>query len=102
MDRVTSMTAFATVVNSGSFAAAAHRLNMSPAMVTNHIHALEKRLGTRLLHRTTRSLSLTEAGECYFERCTRILARVQAAESQFRDSTRPTDATGASGTSSCR
>ena len=102
MDRITSMTAFTTVVTSGSFVGAAKRLYMSPAMVTNHIHALEKRLGTRLLHRTTRSLSLTEAGECYFERCTRILARVQAAENQVRASTRPTDATGASTASRCR
>jgi DNA-binding transcriptional LysR family regulator len=100
MDRITSMTAFTTVVTSGSFVGAARRLNMSPAMVTNHVHALEKRLGTRLLRRTTRSLSLTEAGECYFERCTRILAQVQAAENQVRESTRPTASTGASSISS--
>ena len=96
MDRITSMTAFTTVVTSGSFVAAAGRLKMSPATVTNHVHALEKRLGTRLLNRTTRSLSLTAAGQCYFERCTLILARVQAAENQFRDSTRPTEATAGS------
>src|SRR5713101_748321 len=63
MDRVTSMTAFATVVTSGSFAAAAHRLSMSPAMVTNHVRSLEERLGARLLNRTTRKLSLIEAGD---------------------------------------
>ena len=45
MDRITSMTTFTTVVTAGSFAAAAQRLNMSPAMVTNHIRALEERLG---------------------------------------------------------
>ncbi len=63
MDRVTSMTAVTTVVTSGSFAAAAQRLNMSPAMVTNHVRALEEHLGARLLNRTTRKLSLTEAGK---------------------------------------
>jgi DNA-binding transcriptional LysR family regulator len=69
MDRITSMTAFTTVVTSGSFAAAAKRLNMSPAMVTNHVHALEGRLGARLLNRTTRTLSLTDVGRSYFEQC---------------------------------
>src|SRR6266851_226385 len=53
MDRVTSMTAFATVVTSGSFAAAAHRLSMSPAMVTNHVRSLEERLGAPLINAFT-------------------------------------------------
>jgi DNA-binding transcriptional LysR family regulator len=85
MDRVTSMTAFATVVNSGSFAAAAHRLNMSPAMVTNHVRALEERLGARLLNRTTRKLSLTEAGKSYFDQCALILAQIEAADSSVSE-----------------
>src|SRR5712692_5083744 len=80
MDRVTSMTAFATVVTSGSFAAAAHRLSMSPAMVTNHVRSLEERLGARLLNRTTRKLSLTEAGRSYYEQSTLILAQIEAAD----------------------
>jgi DNA-binding transcriptional LysR family regulator len=80
MDRITSMTAFVSVVALGSFAAAAKRLNLSPAMVTNHIHALEERLGARLLNRTTRKLSLTEAGQEYHERCTRILAEIEEAD----------------------
>lgn len=80
MDRVASMTAFATVVASGSFAAAAKRLAVSPAMVTNHVHALEERLGARLLNRTTRRLSLTEAGQEYYERCARILAEIEQAD----------------------
>jgi DNA-binding transcriptional LysR family regulator len=86
MDRVTSMTAFATVVNSGSFAAAAHRLNMSPAMVTNHVRSLEERLGARLLNRTTRKLSLTEAGKSYFDQCALILAQIEAADSSVSES----------------
>jgi DNA-binding transcriptional LysR family regulator len=80
MDRVTSMTAFATVVTAGSFAGAAQRLKMSPAMVTNHVRSLEERLGARLLNRTTRKLSLTEAGRSYYEQCALILAQIEAAD----------------------
>ncbi|HEV8027674.1 MAG TPA: LysR family transcriptional regulator [Stellaceae bacterium] len=80
MDRVTSMTAFATVVVAGSFAGAAQRLKMSPAMVTNHVRSLEERLGARLLNRTTRKLSLTEAGRSYYEQCALILAQIEAAD----------------------
>jgi len=85
MDRVTSMTAFATVVTSGSFAAAAHRLSMSPAMVTNHVRSLEERLGARLLNRTTRKLSLTEAGKSYFDQCALILAQIETADTSVSD-----------------
>jgi DNA-binding transcriptional LysR family regulator len=85
MDRVTSMTAFATVVTSGSFAAASQRLNMSPAMVTNHVRSLEERLGARLLNRTTRKLSLTEAGKSYFDQCALILAQIEAADSSVTE-----------------
>src|SRR5258708_3513162 len=85
MDRVTSMTAFATVVTSGSFAAASQRLNMSPAMVTNHVRSLEERLGARLLNRTTRKLSLTEAGKSYFDQCALILAQIEAADSSVSE-----------------
>ena len=80
MDRITSMTAFATVVAAGSFAGAAQRLDMSPAMVTNHVRALEQRLGARLLNRTTRKVSLTEAGRDYYQHCTRILAEIEDAD----------------------
>src|SRR5260370_32878812 len=81
MDRITSMTTFTTVVTAGSFAAAAQRLNMSPAMVTNHVRALEERLGARLLNRTTRKLSLTEAGKAYFDPAALLLAQGEAADS---------------------
>ena len=80
MDRLTSMTAFTTVVVSGSFTAAAQRLNLSPAAVTTHVRSLEERLGARLLNRTTRKLSLTEAGKTYYEHCARILADIEAAD----------------------
>src|SRR5260221_623456 len=85
MDRITSMTTFTTVVTSGSFAAAARRLNMSPATVTNHVHALEGRLGARLFNRTTRTLSLTEAGKAYFDQAALILAQVEAADSSVSE-----------------
>src|SRR5260221_6407826 len=85
MDRITSMTTFTTVVTAGSFAAAAQRLNMSPAMVSNHVRALEERLGARLLNRTTRKLSLTEAGKAYFDQAALILAQVEAADSSIAE-----------------
>lgn len=80
MDRLASMTAFTKVVESGGFSAASRRLNMSVTMVSNHIQALEERLGVRLLNRTTRKVSLTEAGRAYYERCSQILAEVTEAE----------------------
>jgi DNA-binding transcriptional LysR family regulator len=80
MDRLTSLTTFVQVVDCGGFAAAARRLNMSTTMVSNHIQALEDRLGARLLNRTTRKVSLTEIGTGYYERCTQILAELEAAD----------------------
>ena len=85
MDRIASMTAFTTVVASGSFAAAAQRLNMSPAMVTNHVRAPEEHLGARLLNRTTRKLSLTEAGKTYLDQAAMILAQIEAADAGVSD-----------------
>jgi DNA-binding transcriptional LysR family regulator len=80
MDRLTSLTVFTQVVSNGGFAAAARRLNMSPAMVSSHVQALEDRLGARLLHRTTRKLNLTEVGKVYYERATQILAEIDEAD----------------------
>ena len=62
MDRLTSMAAFVTAVESGSFAKAAERLSLSPQMVAKHVVALEQRLGASLLNRTTRRQSLTALG----------------------------------------
>jgi DNA-binding transcriptional LysR family regulator len=53
---------------------------MSTTMVSNHVHALEERLGARLLHRTTRKVSLTEVGKAYYDRCTQILADLEQAD----------------------
>lgn len=81
MDRLTSMEAFVTAAESGSYASAAGRLGLSPQMVAKHVSALEKRLGARLLNRTTRQQSLTELGSAYYERCKHILSEAHAADS---------------------
>jgi DNA-binding transcriptional LysR family regulator len=80
MDRLTSLTAFVRVVDTGGFSAAGRKLNMSTTMVSNHIQSLEDRLGARLLHRTTRKVSLTEVGKTYYDRCTQILADIEQAD----------------------
>lgn len=74
------MKVFANVVEAGSFAAASERLGLSRAMVSKHMAHLESHLGTRLLNRTTRRLSLTESGSAYFERCQPILKDLEEAE----------------------
>jgi DNA-binding transcriptional LysR family regulator len=80
MDRLTSLTAFVRVVDNGGFSAAARKLNMSTTMVSNHIQALEERLGLRLLNRTMRKVSVTEIGRAYYERCIQILADIEQAD----------------------
>jgi DNA-binding transcriptional LysR family regulator len=65
MGRLTRPTVFGQVVECGGFSAAGRRLNMSVTMVSNHIQSLEDRLGTRLLNRTTRKVSLTDIGKAY-------------------------------------
>src|ERR1700692_674586 len=80
MDRLTSLTTFVRVVDSGGFSAAARRLEMSTTMVSNHVRALEERLGARLLNRTTRKVSLTEVGKVYYDRATQILADIEQAD----------------------
>lgn len=83
MDKLTSMQVFAKVAQAGSFAKAADQLDLSRAMVTKHIANLEASLGARLFNRTTRSLSLTEAGAAYRERCVQILSEIEEAESSI-------------------
>lgn len=80
MDTLTSMKVFAAVVDAGSFAAAADRLGLSRAMTSKYVGHLEAHLGTRLLHRTTRRLGLTESGAAYHERCAQILMEIAEAE----------------------
>ena len=83
MDRLVSMAVFKHSVDVGSFAAAARHFGISPEMVGNHVRALEKHLGVRLLNRSTRRLNLTEAGGVYYERCAQILADIQNAEAEM-------------------
>ena len=80
MDTLTSIKVFRTVVEIGSFVAAAERLEMSNAMVSRHVMHVEKRLGVRLLNRNSRTLSLTEAGSVYFARCKTILDDLETTE----------------------
>ncbi len=79
MDRLTSMTVFARVAATRSFSAAARQLGISQATASKHVQTLEGWIGTRLLHRTTRRVGLTEAGETFFAQCTRILEDMEAA-----------------------
>jgi len=80
MDRFQEMHTFATVAQEQGFSAAARRLGVSAASITRAVAALEQRIGTQLLVRTTRTVHLTEAGQRYLEDCRRILAEVQEAE----------------------
>jgi len=81
VDRLENMKTFARVAESGGFAAAAHRLGLAKSVVSKRIDQLEAHLGVRLLHRTTRVVSLTEIGSAYYEQCLRILTDVEEIES---------------------
>lgn len=78
------MRTFRRVVELGSFTAAARSLNLSKAAVSKQIGELEAHLGAALMHRTTRRLSVTEAGQAYFERSIRLLDEFDAAEVEVR------------------
>jgi DNA-binding transcriptional LysR family regulator len=80
MDLFASMRLYVAVVDGGSFAAAAAKLGMSRAMASKQIQKLEEHLGTRLLNRTTRRLSLTETGREFHQRSTQIIGDVAEAE----------------------
>lgn len=80
MDDATHMLTFASVVDAKGFAAAGKRLGLSASVVSKHVAKLEKSLGARLLNRSTRKLSLTEAGENVYEHCARLAAQLEAAE----------------------
>ena len=80
MDTLTGIKVFLEVVGSGSFVAASERLDVSTATVSKHVMHLEQRLGVRLLNRNSRSLSPTEPGRIYFERCKVILDDLEETE----------------------
>ncbi len=81
MDRFLAMKVFVRVVESGSFSRAADAMRLPAASVSRTVQALEAHLGARLLNRTTRSISITEDGEIYYERCVRVLGEVDDMES---------------------
>ncbi len=80
MDRFSALTVFAQVADSGSFSAAAQVLGLTPSAVSKQIAQLEDHLGARLVHRTTRKLSLTEVGEAFRFRARHVLAALEEAE----------------------
>jgi DNA-binding transcriptional LysR family regulator len=79
-DPLHEMSIFSRVVSAGSLSAAARELGLSPAVVSRRLAALEARLGTRLINRTTRSLHLTDEGASYYEACARILSEIEEAD----------------------
>lgn len=87
MDRLLSMRVFQKVIDEGGFAAAARALDMSSAVVTRLVADLESHLGTRLLHRTTRRVSLSVAGETYLNRVRTILQDIDEAHSMASSET---------------
>jgi DNA-binding transcriptional LysR family regulator len=82
-DRLNGMRVFAQVVDAKSFSAAADKLGMSKSLASRHVSALERALSVRLLNRSTRKLSLTEAGAVYYEHCARIVQEAELAEARL-------------------
>src|ERR1700739_5061542 len=83
VDTLTCIRVFRQVVESGTFVAAAERMHLSTARVSKHVMHVERRLGVRLLNRNSRTLSLTEPGRVYFERCKTILEDLEDTEGQL-------------------
>lgn len=92
MDKFQEMRVFAAVVDAGSFVGASNALDMSKPAVSRYVADLETRLGVRLLHRTTRKLSLTEEGEVFYARCIELLGNIEEAEAEI--TSRSGEATG--------
>ena len=91
MDRYTTLRSFVLVADCGSFAAAAHKENVTPVVMGRRLDALERHLGVKLMHRSTRGLSLTDLGEQYLERARGLLKdfdEVDASISHDRTSVR--------------
>src|SRR6201747_2373885 len=84
MDDLKPLAVFAEVVDAGSMSAAARRLGMSPSAVSQTIRALEQQGGVTLLHRSTRKLALTDAGERYYPHCRRMLEAARAATASLQ------------------
>ena len=80
MDKLTGMAVFASIAKAGSFIGGAKEMSISRAMATKHIGQLESYLGARLFNRTTRSLSLTDVGAAYLQRCRIVLSEIDEME----------------------
>src|SRR6478609_6169164 len=89
MDRFGDLDVFARVVTAKSMSAAGRELNLSPAVMSKRIRRLEERLGVRLLQRTTRQLSLPEAGQGFYERVVASPGSIEAAEAWVASGFRP-------------
>ena len=85
MDKLTTMKTFLAVVQEGSFSKAADKLDISPQLVSKYISALEDNLRTRLLHRTTRKVSVTEAGNQYYQRCQQVIIDIEDMENSLNN-----------------
>ncbi len=85
MDRILAMKTFVTVATEGSFSRAAERLEQSPQLVSKYVSWLEEHLGTRLMNRTTRKVSLTEGGETYLQRAQQVLADIDDMENEVNN-----------------
>ena len=86
MDTITRMRALATVVEAGGFSAAARRMGRSKALMSKYVAELEEELGARLLNRTTRQLSLTEAGGAALEEAREVLSRIDRLRETIEES----------------
>jgi len=87
MDKFADMKAFTAVVDAGSFSMAGERLGIAKSVVSRRISQLERRLGSRLLHRTTRRLALTDTGKNFYQRAVQILADLDDAEQSVTEET---------------
>ncbi|MDQ0473145.1 LysR family transcriptional regulator [Labrys wisconsinensis] len=88
VDHLSGLAIFVETVQAGGFSAAAVRLNLSRSAVGKTVARLERRLGARLFHRTTRSQALTEDGQAFYERCLRALAEIRSGEAMLESGKR--------------
>ncbi|WP_223671177.1 LysR family transcriptional regulator [Kangiella shandongensis] len=88
MNKLNLMKAFITVVDEGSFTAAAEKLETSPQLVSKYVSALEKELSLRLLQRTTRTVAVTEVGRAYYDRSRQILWDIEELEQSMQEEDR--------------
>jgi DNA-binding transcriptional LysR family regulator len=85
VDKLKQIEAFVAAIDTGSLAKAALHAQVTPVMIGRRIDALERRLGVRLMHRSTRRLALTEQGAVYLEQCRRLVADLEQAEAQLTE-----------------